>query len=676
MARVSVQEGRGLLLGDSPIPLVSGTLHYWRHPPADWPRLLKAVKGLGYPIVETYIPWGVHEAGRRSFDFGGLDPSRNLEAFIAAVKKSGLKLIVRPGPHINAELTDFGYPRRIVADPEIIAREAHGGSAVYGEGPRPFGLPSYASEKFYAEVAFWFDALAPILRRHLHPEGPIVAVQVDNETGYFFRTGAYAMDYHPDSIRWYRRFLEGRYGDVKALNATYGTDHPDFSCVEPPRRYRGRDLADLPYYLDWQIYKEWQILECLKRLKGMWIERGVMGVPFTQNYFGSTSTPYDVIGTEEDGSGLDVAGLDDYSRRESYRDLAWKCLYLSGSSRLPYIPEFGAGSWAFPPCSFHMDERDTAFTAPLLFMFGLKAVNHYMLVERDRWMGSPLSARGEARKPLAAIHRDLNAFLKTSRILEADLQADLLVLASRDAERLGKVLVFADDHPCLPWPAEAGRADAPPPFTVPPHQDHASRLRRWFDWVLDRRLPMKTSDTNLPEAKWRGYKAVVLPTYELMGAEAQEALRCYVMEGGSALLGPSLPGADERGRPLSVFPVYHLGKPMAVGKGRILVLEEWDEAAAFDFLAAAGVTPILPDIPTGILATRFTAPGRVIHFLANPSDGERVLPRFGPRGGVDWNPLWGAGKPWKAGKEWTLAPWSVACFESPSEMPGSEATGE
>ena len=144
------------------------------------------------------------------------NPAKNLEKFIQQVHQAGLKLVVRPGPHINAELNCFGYPPRIVYDPAIVAKEASGAFSVHDAYPKAFGNPSYASKKLYEETALWFDALAPILKRNLYPNGPIVALQVDNETGYYFRTGAYLMDYGDDSIRWYQTFLEKRYGTFKS----------------------------------------------------------------------------------------------------------------------------------------------------------------------------------------------------------------------------------------------------------------------------------------------------------------------------------------------------------------------------------------------------------------------------------------------------------------------------
>ena len=43
------------------IPLYSGSIHYWRMAPETWETALINAKNMGFSIVETYIPWGVHE---------------------------------------------------------------------------------------------------------------------------------------------------------------------------------------------------------------------------------------------------------------------------------------------------------------------------------------------------------------------------------------------------------------------------------------------------------------------------------------------------------------------------------------------------------------------------------------------------------------------------------------
>ena len=55
------------------IPLYSGSIHYWRMAPETWETALINAKNMGFSIVETYIPWGVHEPERNEFDYGKKD---------------------------------------------------------------------------------------------------------------------------------------------------------------------------------------------------------------------------------------------------------------------------------------------------------------------------------------------------------------------------------------------------------------------------------------------------------------------------------------------------------------------------------------------------------------------------------------------------------------------------
>src|SRR4051812_24501715 len=108
----------GLVVGGRVVPLYAGSVHYWRLDPSVWRRALTEVRALGVHYVDTYIPWGVHEKGEGKFEFGKDDPRRDVGAFLRLVHELGLLAIVRPGPHINAELTYFGIPERIIYNPE------------------------------------------------------------------------------------------------------------------------------------------------------------------------------------------------------------------------------------------------------------------------------------------------------------------------------------------------------------------------------------------------------------------------------------------------------------------------------------------------------------------------------------------------------------------------------
>ena len=149
----------------------SGAVHYWRLDRDKWKDIINKVKSLGFDTISIYMPWEAHEIERGKFDFGQVDPRTDLDAFLTLIDEAGLKTIARPGPQINSEMTWFGYPRRILDDPDIQALNAQGGKAVLTQVPRPIPAVSYAADKFFEETALWFDAIMPILVKHQYPKG-------------------------------------------------------------------------------------------------------------------------------------------------------------------------------------------------------------------------------------------------------------------------------------------------------------------------------------------------------------------------------------------------------------------------------------------------------------------------------------------------------------------------
>src|SRR5882724_13312387 len=89
---------RGLRLGDREVPLISGSVHYFRLDPREWLAALTALQSLGIEIVDLYLPWGVHERVDGTFDFGDKDPRLDVVRFLRQVNDLGMLAIVRPGP--------------------------------------------------------------------------------------------------------------------------------------------------------------------------------------------------------------------------------------------------------------------------------------------------------------------------------------------------------------------------------------------------------------------------------------------------------------------------------------------------------------------------------------------------------------------------------------------------
>jgi beta-galactosidase len=431
---------------------------------------LIATKALGARLIDVYVPWNVHELAPGKLELGRNDPQRDVAAFLRLCHELGLYAILRPGPHINAELTHFGIPERILWDPACQARSAGGNPVMLPMVPFAFPVPSYASEAFLDETTRFFHLLAPAVTPLLYPEGPIVLVQVDNEGALYFRDGAYDQDYHPDAIRMYRAYLRGKYRTIEALQAVYGRkagkeavaatadegaapakasspppapvddDEQRFATLLPPTRFDAETPADLARHLDWAEFHEHLLAHAFDRFGQALAAAGIDGLPTSHNLpMGQDATP---LNAARVGRTVDLVGLDYYSpaspqtraiisRRTS--ELAVRC---EGLRHPAFACEMGAG---FPPFFPPLDERDSAFTLLTALAYGLRGYNIYMAVERDRWIGAPIDRHGRPR-PFAAFFQKLSAALDHTDFFALRRQVPVRILTPRSERRLARVM--------------------------------------------------------------------------------------------------------------------------------------------------------------------------------------------------------------------------------------------
>ena len=302
----------GLDLGSGDVlPLWAGAMHYWRHPRAAWRPGLEAMRDMGLRLVDIYVPWGVHERAPGELDFGERDPRLDVAAFLGLAHDVGLRAILRPGPHINAELTYFGLPERVVWDPQCQARTPGGHPVMLPIVPVAFPVPSYASDAFLDETARWYRAVGGAVSRLRWPEGPIVMVQVDNEGALYFSDGLYDQDYHPDALHAFREFLRVKYRRLRALRDAWGSEEISFTTVEPPRRPDARQLEDLARHVDWAEFHEHLLSTALERMAAALVDAGLDGLPTSHNMpLGESATPINAARL----TSIDLVGLDYYHR--------------------------------------------------------------------------------------------------------------------------------------------------------------------------------------------------------------------------------------------------------------------------------------------------------------------------------------------------------------------------
>ncbi|KAG9315962.1 glycoside hydrolase family 35 protein [Chiua virens] len=149
-----------LVLKGQRIFIHSGEFHPFRLPvPGLWLDVFQKIKAAGFNAVSIYTHMSLINPSPGVID---LDDYRSLKPLYEAAKQTGLWIVLRPGPYINAETTAGGIAHWIT-------------SQVAGE------LRTNATDW----KAAWQDYIQAIIREtvpyQITEGGPVIAIQLDNE---------------------------------------------------------------------------------------------------------------------------------------------------------------------------------------------------------------------------------------------------------------------------------------------------------------------------------------------------------------------------------------------------------------------------------------------------------------------------------------------------------------
>ncbi|MDX2094116.1 MAG: alpha-amylase family protein [Kofleriaceae bacterium] len=532
-------DARGLVVatsgGERPLPFYGGALHYWRMKPAQWAPCLRQLHALGLTFVETFVPWRVHETAEKTFDWTG---AKDLAAFLDAARSAGLAVVVRPGPHANAELTSFGFPDHVLADAACQARTSRDTPAWLPMPPRAFPIPSYASSALHQRVHAWYAEVARVITPHLAPEGPVVALGVDHDAQMFFRLGAYDLDYHPDAIAWWR--------EVTGLDG------------EPPRAWNPDDAARC---ISWVRFKDQYLARALGGFAAALDAVGLGGIARFHDLPPTHHELYDLRGVQHAIGG--PVGIDAASPRAGFRDLRRRAIALVGdASPIPLAPQVGTGHvpW-LPPLEQADDptrERDQLLT---LLAAGVRGFSLFMAVERDRHHGAPISADGKL-EPHAAWIATLLATLAEVDWPSLRRATPLALVSTAADARWGTATCVIDPFtPVLADFLGLGPGGAAELGTDPA----AVTARRWHDAVASAlelaQVPYAIVDDAASEDELAGYRAVIVPTTARIDRGLYQRLRALAEHKRAiVVVGPTTPTHDELGQPFVDPPPRRLGK--------------------------------------------------------------------------------------------------------------------
>lgn len=136
---------------------VSGEIHYARLPRERWRERLLLARSGGVDVVSTYVTWIHHEPSRGRVDFTG---RLDVAAFVRLAAGLGLDVVLRIGPWVHGEVRNGGFPDW-VQSADVRHRTDDPG--------------------YLALVAEWFGRLGEQVAGLCGPDGPVLAVQLDNE---------------------------------------------------------------------------------------------------------------------------------------------------------------------------------------------------------------------------------------------------------------------------------------------------------------------------------------------------------------------------------------------------------------------------------------------------------------------------------------------------------------
>ena len=353
---------------------------------------------------------------------------------------------------------------------------------------------------------------------------------------------------------------------------------------------------------------------------------------------------------------VDIAGIDAYGEPDEVDMLKTRVRYLAGSAKLPFIPEFGSGSWFDRGCVLTAAQQEYAYL--YAFMNGLRAVNFYMLAERDRWVGCPLRQDGQARPEYFSLFQNLLRLLAATELHTYRREVPVLILRDYDLGRREAAFSTADYAPftsnCFvtetAFPRELFRPRAACPSLS------GAPLHRWWDdaWadacahkLSALGLDFDLSDRYVPAEHLKRYPVLLMSVTAETDSTVQTLLLNAAHEGARVAFGPEMPAL--------LCNVMNGQSESAVGRGSL----QWlPDPEAF----STELQPRVAVMDAQVETSCFMRGNEVIVFAANTGD-DPVHAVFTFKGAKRLIPLW-RGEPTQGveSSETMLAPHTVSLW--------------
>lgn len=510
----------------------SAEIHYFRVPKRYWSICFERIKRAGFRIISTVIPWNHHEDTSRDFDFSGFsEPSKDLIVFIELAREFGFKMIVRPGPFINAQWSRNGLPKFLDKYPDIFALNSEGKmiKPMPQQGVEVAHYPSLMNPRYLNFVKHYLNGLTEIIKNYIYPRGPIFMIELGSDNFFGGNFDPKSADYNEHVMKvLYPEFLENQYQDAKAFSKTYGLKIKEFSdlaAIEDLNRIQDKNLATK---MDWLRFKRYLQVGFINTLRDYYISYSCNPLFLGTVSFRSNIEPpmNDFDPPDEEEPKLLGVSLD---WNDSSSDLLQKARYAAANSDFPFATELSIGmSSAEPEKSknfFPVSDRATRYILTLALAGGIKGFNANMFVERDHWYDAALGNDG-TMQPSYDVLKYFSA---------ASMQVDF---GSFDSVASVGVVSYKP-HVYLELLAETGSLEYIDNLiysTLPGVGRDLDRLK------IDYAIPELTNPGSLDK-----YKTLIIPVSEYMDPRDQELIITKIKEGKNIIFTGLVPKYDTNG---------------------------------------------------------------------------------------------------------------------------------
>lgn len=544
-------------LAGQPTFLLTGEFPYYRLSPEEWPYRLDTIKDVGVKVITAYIPWNFHELADGDFDFTGrTDKRRNLGRFLALLKERDLFLIAKPGPFICAEVQHGGIPNwLIVVHQEVIARAWDGSQVGFRQDGLP--LPDYLHPTYITYVSCWYRALVDeVLRDAQYPNGPLIALQVENEIPYSTNELAnpFSWGYTETVQEAYSNWLAERYDDIVHYNHLHNTSWSAFADIVGPSCW-----WDVPNVQAWLTYQDWVEFKAhyateTLRCYSVFLQEAGITVPLYHNFVmleDESPTMYRQMAMAVDFVGVNFWPNDDPRiSYDAYVQVDRRLLQLIAAQpdHPTYAPEL---NWGWGSVDFF--DFLTRYT-----LSRLAGTNIYTLVDGDDagelgdrpysnnpepFPGNaPIDVKGEKTAGYYAL-RNLALFLESvgQHLTQAKPVAELAI----------------GIYPSYNHPATYIRWGKQSTDQVLQVFGYIPDMNEWLQAVMKLLIRQDIDFTAVdveaatPE-NLLNYRVLIVPGYCYMDRMTQEKLLNYVRAGGHLVMMPTVPflGSDMQPAPL------------------------------------------------------------------------------------------------------------------------------